>query len=444
MARVSLDDIDSRYPYALMIPQSETERMLEERLASARRQGRAQRVELESFADKGTAVEAVLRKADGESETVTGRLAGRLRRRPFDGAPRARLHLRGLDAGQRLVPGRRPRHRPRADRTGCTSSGTATASSPSSRSRRDRWRVIADLGAGDGQRPSCRSDAGGDPGAGRRIAARRIIVIKDPIWLAAFRINERKVKDYRRGRVFLAGDAAHIHSPAGGQGMNTGMQDAFNLAWKLALVIKGIAKPSLLDSYSPERSAVGDRVLRNAGRMTEAAIAAQSGAPGPAQRRGASSRSGFPQIGARAWPTARRDGYRLSREPADGRRARITRTGPRPASAGRSACRRTPASRASSPSARQTPSPTWRRSSRSWCRRHRRPSDAERSDLMLVRPDGYVGFAGAAADRAGAEAYLRDDRGVDGGPSSSRRKVNLSRMCRLKNSPFEKAAFIAA
>jgi hypothetical protein len=93
----------------------------------------------------------------------------------------------------------------------------------------------------------------------------------DPIWLSRFRINERKVKDYRYGRVFLSGDAAHIHSPAGGQGMNTGMQDAFNLAWKLALVAQARAKPALLDSYSPERSAIGDQVLRNAGRLTEIA-----------------------------------------------------------------------------------------------------------------------------------------------------------------------------
>ena len=60
--------------------------------------------------------------------------------------------------------------------------------------------------------------------------------VVDPMWLANFRINERKVADYRHGRVFLAGDAAHIHSPAGGQGMNTGMQDAVNLSWKLAMV----------------------------------------------------------------------------------------------------------------------------------------------------------------------------------------------------------------
>jgi hypothetical protein len=74
--------------------------------------------------------------------------------------------------------------------------------------------------------------------------------------------------------VFLAGDAAHIHSPAGGQGMNTGMQDAFNLAWKLALVCHGACRPEpLLGSYSAERTVVGDMVLRDAGRLTAVAIA---------------------------------------------------------------------------------------------------------------------------------------------------------------------------
>ena len=71
--------------------------------------------------------------------------------------------------------------------------------------------------------------------------------------------------------MFLAGDAAHVHSPAGGQGMNTGMQDACNLAWKLALVRAGRARDSLLDTYSSERSAVGEAVLRNAGNMTRMA-----------------------------------------------------------------------------------------------------------------------------------------------------------------------------
>ena len=95
------------------------------------------------------------------------------------------------------------------------------------------------------------------------------LVALDPIWLAGFRINGRKVSSYRWGRIFLAGDAAHVHSPAGGQGMNTGMQDAFNLAWKLALVVRGTCSEHLLDSYSPERSHVGDEVVKGADRLTE-------------------------------------------------------------------------------------------------------------------------------------------------------------------------------
>jgi 2-polyprenyl-6-methoxyphenol hydroxylase-like FAD-dependent oxidoreductase len=91
----------------------------------------------------------------------------------------------------------------------------------------------------------------------------------DPVWLSSFSINERKVSDYRSGRIFLAGDAAHVHSPAGGQGMNTGMQDAINLAWKLALVSRGICAPEpLLSSYSAERSAIAKLVLEATGKTT--------------------------------------------------------------------------------------------------------------------------------------------------------------------------------
>jgi hypothetical protein len=134
-----------------------------------------------------------------------------------------------------------------------------------------RCRVIADLGraAGSGKPPDpsladvqAAVDERG-PGGVR---------LSDPHWLSGFRINERKVGDYRRGRAFLLGDAAHIHSPAGGQGMNTGMQDAWNLAWKLALVQRGRARPEpLLGSYSQERGAVGELVLRQASQMTWAA-----------------------------------------------------------------------------------------------------------------------------------------------------------------------------
>jgi hypothetical protein len=99
------------------------------------------------------------------------------------------------------------------------------------------------------------------------------ITASAPIWLTGFRINERKVADYRSGRVFLAGDAAHIHSPAGGQGMNTGIQDACNLAWKLALVSHGVCREEpLLGSYSNERSPVAEMVLAGAGRITTIAL----------------------------------------------------------------------------------------------------------------------------------------------------------------------------
>src|SRR5262249_5612961 len=137
---------------------------------------------------------------------------------------------------------------------------------------RGRYRVIADAGEAHGEARRA------DPTLGevQAILDERGpggVTASSPIWLAAFRINERKVADYRSGRVFLAGDAAHVHSPAGGQGMNTGMQDACNLAWKMALVRRGLAVPEpLLDSYSIERSAVGRQVLKEAGRLTTLAI----------------------------------------------------------------------------------------------------------------------------------------------------------------------------
>lgn len=93
--------------------------------------------------------------------------------------------------------------------------------------------------------------------------------VSDGVWFSNFRIQHRMVPHYRKGRVFLAGDSAHIHSPAGGQGMNTGMQDAYNLAWKLAL--HHVGKGDLLDSYSPERHPVGHDVVELTDRMTRMA-----------------------------------------------------------------------------------------------------------------------------------------------------------------------------
>jgi 2-polyprenyl-6-methoxyphenol hydroxylase-like FAD-dependent oxidoreductase len=79
--------------------------------------------------------------------------------------------------------------------------------------------------------------------------------------MTPFHVNDRQAAQYRARNVFLAGDASHIHSPVGGQGMNTGLQDAANLAWKLAAVARG-ADDRLLDSYQEERGEVGKALLR--------------------------------------------------------------------------------------------------------------------------------------------------------------------------------------
>jgi 2-polyprenyl-6-methoxyphenol hydroxylase-like FAD-dependent oxidoreductase len=119
------------------------------------------------------------------------------------------------------------------------------------------WRVILPFA---GQR---------DPGAPtleeiRQLVGERApepVPVSDPAWLATFQCHRRSTNVYRRGRVMLAGDAVHIHSPAGGQGMNTGIMDAHNLAWKLALVASGRAQEELLDSYGAERGPVAADVL---------------------------------------------------------------------------------------------------------------------------------------------------------------------------------------
>lgn len=86
-------------------------------------------------------------------------------------------------------------------------------------------------------------------------------------WSSVFRISHGIVDRYGDGRVFVAGDAAHLHPPAGGQGMNTGIQDAWNLAWKLALAVRGIAAPGLLDSYETERRPEGEEIVGRAVRL---------------------------------------------------------------------------------------------------------------------------------------------------------------------------------
>jgi|SRR5882757_194239 len=91
-------------------------------------------------------------------------------------------------------------------------------------------------------------------------------VVKE-YWVSRYRLHRRTVPRYRDGRIFLVGDAAHVHSPAGAQGMNTGIQDAYNLAWKLALVVRGIAEEPMLDSYHAERHPIGVQLLKTTDRF---------------------------------------------------------------------------------------------------------------------------------------------------------------------------------
>jgi 2-polyprenyl-6-methoxyphenol hydroxylase-like FAD-dependent oxidoreductase len=402
VARISLDDLDSSYPYALMIPQSETERILEERLE--RLGVKVERnVALESFVDQGAQVQAVLRKTNGETETLMADwLVGcdgahsAVRHGlgfTFDGTTQpsdwllADGHIKGLDPQDRLHI--------------FWHKEGILAFFPISQGR---WRVVADLG------PAASDAHRADPTLAeiQALLTQRgpgNLVIEDAYWLAAFRINERKVSRYNRGRAFLAGDAAHIHSPAGGQGMNTGMQDAFNLAWKLSLVIEGACRPSLLDSYSVERSAVGDMVLRNAGRMTDAAVMRNPIAQG-LRNAVVKFAFGFPQLGHRAANTLAELDIGYPESPltvqrghhAKGAKAGMRWRAPLPAEDGKARFTAVgPADVVSKLEAKfprlvQAATPN---------------GQADSAGLGLIRPDGYVGFAGAATDRAGAETYLQ-------------------------------------
>ena len=265
---VSLATAKTPYNYALMIPQSETERLLDAHLRSLGVTVERE-VELLSFADQETGVTSILRHADGREETLESAwLVG------CDGAHSTVRHGLGLafdgdtlqtdwilaDVHMTGYPF------PESEMATYWHEDGVLVIFPIAPGR---FRVIADFGVSSGPLPPAPTLEQVQTVLDRRGPSG--LTVADPIWLATFRINERKVAEYRAGRVFLAGDAAHVHSPAGGQGMNTGMQDAFNLAWKLALVCRESCAETLLDSYSIERGAVGEQVLKAAGRLTAVA-----------------------------------------------------------------------------------------------------------------------------------------------------------------------------
>ena len=408
IAHVTFDKLATPHPYALLIPQSETERLLEEHLES--RGVRVERaVELTSFAADADHVTATLRHEGNRDESVVSQwLIG------CDGAHSTVRHQLGLPFEGETLPsdwiladvhltGRDDKW----DQINISwhAEGVLLIFPISG----GRYRVIADVGDGHGpasavepslQQVQALLDRRGPGG----------LVASSPVWLAAFRINERKVADYRAGRTFLAGDAAHIHSPAGGQGMNTGMQDAFNLAWKLALVHHGSAVPEpLLGSYSTERSAVGRQVLADAGRLTALALI-RGGIKQSIRNHVASLIFGFAPVRA-----AMAD--KLSELSIGYPHSPLTRPGPH-IQGGPVAGQRAPVSDTNEPIG-AGPEPMFVLRGRAGAEADaliaRYPRLVEKrphppfteKGIWVVRPDGYIATVAAADDWAAIDGYLR-------------------------------------
>ncbi|MEE1940078.1 FAD-dependent monooxygenase [Streptomyces sp. TRM 70361] len=138
----------------------------------------------------------------------------------------------------------------------------------------DLWRLMAPAPAGTGDDTGTGTDAvlAALLGVLRDQAGLAGEEVRETLWTSTFRIHRRLASTYRRARILLGGDAAHIHSPFGGQGLNTGLGDAENLAWKLALVATGRAHDALLDTYQAERRPVAEGVLKSTSAATRLVV----------------------------------------------------------------------------------------------------------------------------------------------------------------------------
>ncbi|WP_406726475.1 FAD-dependent monooxygenase [Streptomyces sp. GD-15H] len=273
-------------------------------------------------------------------------------------------------------------------------------------------------------RPPDAPDAGVDLPLLQEIADRYTgerLTLRDPVWMTDFRLHHRGAARYRSGPCFLAGDAAHIHSPAGAQGMNTGIQDALNLGWKLALVCRGAAPEELPATYEAERAPVGRNVLR----LTDRAFTvATSGNP--------VLRIGRTHIAPRLAPLALRPTgirARLFRTVSElgihYRRSPASTAGSRPPRGGPRAGDRLP----DLPRGLQarTAAPGWHLLLSGppslWPDERLSPALEGRDGLVcvhrlggqspwpdvtqgLVRPDGYLGYVARGADTDGLRTYL--------------------------------------
>ena len=258
-ARIPLEDIGkglTPYPFMQIFPQDEHEKLLIERL-EALGVGVERQTELVSFAETGDGVTARLRGPDGgEHEHRARYLAGcdgarsKVRETIGTGFPggtyRQVFYVADIDGKGPALDGELHIDLDRADFVAIfplAGEGRARLIGTVRDERADRVETLT-------------FDDISDHAIGQmKVSIRKVN------WFSTYHVHHRVTHHFRKGRAFLAGDAAHIHSPAGGQGMNTGIGDAINLAWKLAAVVSGRAPEALLDSYEAERIGFARRLV---------------------------------------------------------------------------------------------------------------------------------------------------------------------------------------
>lgn len=257
--RLNFSESESRFPEMFLLPQAVTEELLEDRA-----------LELGADIRRGHRVEKVSQHADGAViDGRNGEGAFRLAGRYVVGCDGARSIVR--EAAGIAFPGDPAQH--------TVIMGDVVLDAPPLQpivtvSNEAGALLVAPLGDGVHHRLTMVDRQTADAvssiplslkelaAAASRIAGRDFRP-RDPIWLSRFTGETRLAAHYRKGRIFIAGDAAHIHAPMGGQGMNVGIQDAMNLGWKLASVVNGHAAEALLDTYERERWPVGEALRHN-------------------------------------------------------------------------------------------------------------------------------------------------------------------------------------
>lgn len=264
----------SPFPYMLVLEQSKNEEILYEYLQSHGKEVRWN-VALDEFRQDEDGVTAVVTKDGGESETITAKyLVG------CDGASsivRKRLgfSFKG-DTEERLFYVADSYLEADLDHSALHSCFAQDAflfffpmaNEEGHATSTNRWRILGNLPEAIASDDDIDMS---DAAIEQRIQQTTTLPLKvrSTKWSSTYRVHTRRVDHFSEGRCFLAGDAAHVHTPAGGQGMNTGIQDAYNLAWKLAFVLKGQAGKPLLDTYNAERLENAKDLVKSTDRMFE-------------------------------------------------------------------------------------------------------------------------------------------------------------------------------